>query len=246
MDQQRIIDHFKDSDVDIIHILQAQKIAAGCLKHMEAFLRPGLTRDQIHQECASYMNSLGSQGWWIHNDPALILFGDLSNYSGHEPPNYEGLKVSENDLITIDVAPMIQSGWGDMARSFVMEEGKIIPWRQSQNQEIIEGMEMELKLHRLFMDSVNEKATFEDLHHLIDEEVKKAGYCNCDYHGNYGHTIENDAKDRVTIDKGVSLAIAAYDKPITFEPHICKMNGRFGLKHEIMYAFIDGKMEVIG
>ena len=107
-------------------------------------------------------------------------------------------------------------------------------------------MELELKLHRLFMDSVNEKATFEDLHHLIDEEVKKAGYCNCDYHGNYGHTIENDAKDRVTIDRGVSLAIAAYNKPITFEPHICKMNGRFGLKHEIMYAFIDGKMEVIG
>ncbi|MBQ1379990.1 MAG: M24 family metallopeptidase, partial [Erysipelotrichaceae bacterium] len=155
-------------------------------------------------------------------------------------------RYTENDLITIDVAPMIQSGWGDMARSFVVEEGKIIPWRQSQNQEIIEGMEMELKLHRLFMDSVNEKTTFEDLHHLIDEEVKKAGYCNCDYHGNYGHTIENDAKDRVTIDKGVSLAIAAYDKPITFEPHICKMNGRFGLKHEIMYAFIDGKMEVIG
>ncbi|MBQ5555518.1 MAG: aminopeptidase P family protein, partial [Erysipelotrichaceae bacterium] len=190
MDQQRIIDHFKDSDVDIIHILQAQKIAVQCLRHMEDFLRPGLTRDQIHQECASYMTGLGSLGWWIHNDPALILFGDLSNYSAHEPPNYEGLTISENDLITIDVAPMIQSGWGDMARSFVMEEGKIIPWRQSQNKEIIEGMELELKLHRLFMDSVNEKTTFEDLHHLIDEEVKKAGYCNCDYHGNYGHTIE--------------------------------------------------------
>ena len=239
--------HFKDTDVDIENILKAQDIARSCLKHMNTFLKPGLDRETIHEECARYMSDLGSQGWWIHNDPALILFGDLTAYSAHEDPSplFAGKTIKEDDLITIDVAPMIKSGWGDLARSFVMEDGKIVDWKSCHNEEIVRGMETEMKLHRLFIDTVNENTTFEELHAVIDDFVKQEGYRNCDYHGNYGHTIENDQKDRVTIDKGVNVNIVSHHKPITFEPHICKNDGSLGIKHEIMYVFYEGKMREI-
>ncbi len=242
MDTKDLIDHFKNTDVDIENILKAQDIAKKCLEHMKDFLVPGLTRDQIHEECQRYMSSLGSQGWWIHNDPALILFGDLSSYSGAGLPDYEDRRIKEDDLISIDVAPMIQTGWGDLARSFVMEGGRIIDWKESKNQEITEGMQMEMKLHELFVNFVDADTAFEKLHSRIDAFVREHGYHNCDYHGNYGHSIENDAKDRVTIDIGRKQVIAEYGKPITFEPHICKNGGHIGIKHEDMYVFYEGKM----
>jgi len=239
--------HFSNTSVDIENILKAQDIARACLEHMKTFLRPGLDREDIHEECARYMTALGSQRWWIHDDPALILFGDMTAYSGREDPSprFKGKTVQNNDLITIDVAPTVGSGWGDLARSFVMEDGKIVDWEASRNDEIREGMTLEMRLHRLFVDSVNEHMSFEMLHDLVESVVAKAGYRNLDYHGNYGHTIENDQKDRVTIDKGVDVNIASYNKPITFEPHICKKDGSLGIKHEIMYVFYEGKMRPI-
>ena len=247
MNKEDLIRLYQNTDVDIVNILKAQKIAERCLDHMTSFLQPSLSRKEIHEECARYMTALGSEGWWIHNDPALILYGDLTAYSGHEDPSplFEGKLINENDFITIDVAPMIKTGWGDLARSFVMEEGRIINWKDCHNSEIIEGMETELYLHQLFIDTVNEDTTYEQLHDLNDRALKEKGYVNCDYHGNFGHTIENDPKDRVTIDKGATLKIAGYGKPLTFEPHIHKKDGSYGIKHENMYVFFEGKMRLI-
>ena len=247
MDKEVFVAHYQNTDVEAENIYKAQSIARDCLEYMTGFLKPGMNRKTVHEECARYMNEKGSEGWWIHNDPALILFGELSTYSAHEDPSplFAGKKIGENDLITIDVAPMIGNGWGDMARSFVMEKGKIISWELSENEEIRAGMELEMRLHRLFIDSIRPGMTFSALHRLIDDQVKEAGYRNCDYHGNYGHTIENDQKDRVTIAEGVDVDIIGYDKPITFEPHICRIGGTLGIKHENMYAYINGKMEDI-
>ena len=241
------IDHYKDTDVQAENIFKAQEIARDCLSHMSDFLRPGMNREEIHRECERYMREKGSERWWIHNDPALILFGELSTYSGREDPSslFAGKTVKEDDLITIDVAPTIGDGWGDMARSFIMEDGRMIPWQYSRNREIIEGMELELKLHQLFIDSISQDLTFSMLHRIINDCITKEGWYNCDYHGNFGHTIENHPDKRVTIAEGVDIRIVAYDKPITFEPHICKVNGSSGIKYENMYFYHDGKMEEV-
>jgi len=243
----QLISHFRNSDTDIENILAAQEIARDCLEYMKGYLKTGMDQKQIHQACEEKMLEKGSQGWWIHNDPALILFGDLTTYSGHEDPAslYAGKTVAENDLISIDVAPMIEKGWGDLARSFIMEKGKIVDWKDCHNHEIIDGMKMEAKLHRLFQEYVDENTTFSDLYHFIHRQLEKDGYYNCDYHDNFGHTIEKDQKDRITIADGVDLKIAAYNKPIPFEPHICKIDGHYGLKHENMYVYIDGRIEEI-
>ncbi|MCR4633861.1 MAG: aminopeptidase P family protein [Erysipelotrichaceae bacterium] len=242
MNKEGLIGHFQGTDVDIINILKAQEIAKKCLDHMKDFLRPGLNQEQIHEECESFMFSLGSEGWWIHDDPALILFNDLSTYSGPGLPDYRNKVLKEDDFITIDVAPMIRTGWGDLARSFILENGKIIDWKETKNDEIRQGMELELELHERFVDFVDVTTSFEDLHRFTQDFLERNGYHNCDYHGNFGHTVENHSKDRITIDKGVKRCIAAYGKPITFEPHICKNGGKYGIKHEDMYVFYEGKM----
>ena len=244
MDKEKLIAHFLNSSVEIENIIKAQDIARDCLSHMRDFLKPGMNMERVHQECERYMLEKGSEGWWTHNDPALILFGDLTNYSAHLSPVelIKDKQIRENDLITIDVAPMIGKGWGDMARSYVMEEGRIIDWKDCRDSQIREGMEMEMKLHELFVESVRDDTTFAQLHRIVDGYLNEHGYCNCDYHGNFGHTIENHPDERITISEGMDIVIATYDKPITFEPHICRINGTAGLKYENMYVYLDGKM----
>ena len=247
MNREELIDHFRNTQVHIEHILQAQEIARDCLSYMNSFLKPGMDMETVHQECESYMKEKGAHSFWTHNDPALILFADLTSYSGHLAPAelIRDRRISENDLITIDVAPTVFNGWGDMARSFIMENGTIIDWKQSHNEEIREGMDMEMKLHELFIESVKDDTTFSDLYQITENYLKEHGYYNCDYHGNFGHTIENHPNDRVTIIKGVDIVISKYDKPVTFEPHICKVNGYYGVKHENMYVYHEGKMREI-
>lgn len=247
MKDKIFIDHFNNTDVKAADILRSQKIARDCLEHMNTFIKPGMDHKTIHEECERYMIEKGAESFWTHDDGALILFSDLTTYSAHLSPAslYDGKTVGENDLITIDVSPTISTGWGDMARSFIMENGKIIPWQESSNQEIRESMEMEMKLHELFLEWVKEDTTFSDLHRLTNDYLNKHGYINLDYHGNFGHSIENRSSDRVTIIEGVDIVISKYDKPITFEPHICKINGSYGVKHENIYFYHDGKMEDI-
>ncbi len=247
MDRQYIIERYKDTDVDILNILRCQDIARACLSHMEEYLRPGLTERQIHAECEDFMRSLGAEYFWTHDDPALILFGDLTDYSAHLSPVslIAGTTLAENDLITIDVSPAIQTGWGDMARSFVMEDGRLIPWETCRNDEIREGMEMEMRLHELFKETVKKDVTFHELHEIVQDYLNRHSYVNLDYHGNFGHSIENHPDDRVTTAEGVNVKILGYGKPMTFEPHIRKRDGRLGVKHENIYCFANGSMEEI-
>ena len=247
MNSSVLLKHFNNTDVDIENILKAQDIAKSCLDYMNEYLKPGLTRDDIHEECKNYMLNLGAERFWTHDDPALILFDDLTTYSAHECPSslFDLKKIKENDLITIDVSPTIKNGWGDLARSYIMQDGKIISYKDCNNSEIKEAIEFEYKLHELFINSINEDTTFNQLYLIIEDYVSKHNYYNCDYHGNYGHTIENNPKDRVTIAKDVNVNISKYNKPITFEPHICKIDGTYGVKHENMYVFYEGKMHEI-
>ena len=246
MTTQLFIRHYKDSDVEADNIIKAQKTAKDCLEFLKTYLRCGLTYEEIHEACRERMLEKGAEGFWTHDDPALILYGDMSRYSAHEAPDMKDRTVGENDLITVDVAPVVGKGWGDMARSYVMEDGKLISYSESRNKEIREGLNFELYLHEQFMSFVNKDTTFSMLHSFIDKILTDNGYVNLDYHGNFGHTIEKDPKDRVTIIGDCDIKISEYDKPITFEPHIGKLNGRFGFKHENMYFFHEGRiMEVL-
>ena len=234
-------------DIDIAAIERAQKIARYCLDSIPQYLKSGMTREEIHEKCEELMTAAGSTGWWTHGDAALILFGNYLTYSAHEDPAslFDGVRVGENDVITIDVAPMYGIGWGDMARTFVIENGICIPWEKCTNSEVIEGMRLEQYLQNLLRDTVNEETTFSDIHRITQRILDEKGYRNCDYHGNFGHSIEIHPDNRVTIIPNENRRIAEYGKPVTYEPHICKIGGTIGVKHENMYRFINGHMTVI-
>ncbi len=237
----------KNLDIDVELIVEAQKIAKYCLDEIPSCLRSGMTREEIHTICKDLMLSKGSTGWWTHNDPALILYGPYLTYSAHEDPAelFNGLLVSDNDVITIDVAPMKGIGWGDMTRTYAIEDGECLPWDQSSNCELIEGMRFELELHNMLINSVDNNTTFADIHEMTNKLLDEKGYYNCDYHGNFGHSIEIHPDNRVTIIPGVDIKISDYGKPITYEPHICKIGGKIGVKHENMYLMHNGHLELV-
>ena len=234
-------------DIDIYSIRKAQEIAKYCLDSIAPSLKSGLSRQEIHSLCEELMLSKGSTGWWTHDDAALILYGPYLTYSAHEDPGslFDGLMVAENDVITIDVAPMFGNGWGDMARTFVIENGVCIPWHESHNQEIIDGMNLELELHQTICNYINKDTTFSDLHKITDSIIEEKGYINCDYHGNFGHTIEIFLKNRVTIIPEENRKISDYGKPFTYEPHICKSDGTIGIKYENMYLLAGDHLQII-
>ena len=244
MTREEFVAKFEGTAVKAAGILKAQDIARAEMESLKKYLRPGLTREEIHAFAEQDMLSMGSEGWWIHNDPALVLFGALTTYSAREDAGsrFDGKVVQENDIVTVDVAPTVDGGWGDLCRAFFLQDGVVTDWQQLRNDHWREGMEFEQQLHREAVAFVDEHTTFHQLHAHIDAILKARGWHNCDYHGNFGHTIENDQKDRVTIVAGEHRCIAAYGKPITFEPHICKDGEQTGFKHEIMYVFHEGKL----
>lgn len=247
MTREEFVSRFAGTDVKAEGILAAQDIARRAMVSLSRFLRPGLSREEIHEFARREMLAMGSEGWWIHNDPALVLFGDLTTYSAREDAGsrFSGRVVLNNDIVSVDVAPTVRGGWGDLARSFFLQDGAVTPWLQLRDARFREGMELELLLHRAAVDFVDENTTFSELHARIDGILRERGWHNCDYHGNFGHTIENHQDERVTIVGGEDRGIAQYGKPLTFEPHICKDSGQIGFKHEIMYVFHDGRLQEV-
>ena len=244
MEKNTLISLFEGTDVKAEGIYEAQNIARGCIEALKDYIRPGLTREEIHDFAGEWMKKAGSDSWWIRNDPALVLFGDLTTYSAHEGPDalFVGKTVGEDDLVTVDLAPCVRGGWGDYTRSFFLKDGKLVEAEETGDEELAEGYALELELHERMLAFVDEETTFSQLHAFTESILKEHGYHNCDYHGNFGHTIENDQKDRVTIIPEEHRSIAGYGKPITFEPHICRDGGGWGLKRENMYTFLDGRL----
>ncbi len=236
-----------DLDITIPNIRKAQTIAKKCLEELPLYIRPGISRSELHQICENIMTKAGSTGWWMRGDGALILFGPHTTFSAHDSPDalFKDLTIGENDVVTVDVAPMFEDGWGDMARTFVIESGHVIPWENSSNEEIKEGMRMEERLHKAFVDNFSPDMTFSSLHALTSRIMDSYGYRNCDYHGNFGHTIEAHPDNRVTIIPEETRSIFSYGKPITFEPHICRIGGTIGVKCENIYYWDTGKLEVL-
>ena len=248
MDRNTFLNMFEGTDVRAEGIWEAQKIAGAVLDELPAFLRPGLTQAEIAGWCERRMTQLGAEAWWHRGGPALVLFSGLTAYSGADDPSplFAGLTVSPFDLVTVDVAPMVRGGWGDKARSYFMTDGKAMTdpyaWGDA---ELIRGYELEMKMHAGMLDFMDEDTSFADLHAFTRGMLDAAGYVNCDYHGNFGHSIENHPDDRVTIIPDEHRSVWAHGRPFTFEPHVRTLDGSFGLKHENMYCFVNGKLEEI-
>lgn len=155
-------------------------------------------------------------------------------------------KIGENDLVTVDLSPQIDSCWGDYARSFVIANGWVInkvsaDVPQSIKQ-MLEGINAEKILHKKLQDIATPDMTFEELYFAMNRLIEETGYVNLDFRGNLGHSIEKDKDKRIYIENGNKAKLSGVNL-FTFEPHIKVKNGNFGYKMEDVYYFYRGKLK---
>ena len=221
---------------------KAQNIAKTAMGMIGEFIKPGVTDAEIHDFAGRVMKDLGSGEWWIHGDPALVLVGDRTSYSAAFDPAAPVLTytVADTDVVSVDVAPTFNGAWGDFARTFFVRDGKAC--LEPKSGEDIAAIELEHKLHEMMRGFVSDKTTFNELYEKTRGILEREGYENCDYHDNYGHTIELHSSERVTIAAGVGEVISEHARPFTFEPHIKKKGDSIGYKLEDMYMFEGGRL----
>ncbi|MEA4912780.1 MAG: M24 family metallopeptidase [Oscillospiraceae bacterium] len=246
---QRVSKTYVDPGLRLAGIFKAQEIAKETTRQLASFLRPGLTYEEIREYAERTMLSLGSESFWSRNGRgALVLFGRLSAYSGHDDPDAAfasaGITVAQDDVVSVDLCPCVDGGWGDYTRSFFLVDGKVTAEDELAPGYFKDGMALERALHAEMIKFVDPGTTFEDLYYHISAMLADAGWRNLDYHDNFGHSIENFPEQRLTVARGVTEKIVEHGKPLSFEPHIARGDGD-GIKHEDMYVWLDGRMQCI-
>lgn len=219
----------------------AQDIARETIRELHNFIQVGMNEKEIENKALELMVKKGSNSWWYHGIGVLVLLGkrSIESMSWRDISANEQNRVSENDVITIDVAPTVDGFWGDYARTLFMENGSIAPEDAPQTPAFRQGLEAELYLHHKLMEYATPAMTYEELYFKLNAEIVKLGFENLDFHGNLGHSIELDQADRVYIERGNTRTFGEVGKPFTLEPHIRLAGGSIGFKREDIYYFDD-------
>jgi Xaa-Pro aminopeptidase len=224
---------------------KVQLIAKTVLDEIKDYINYESTEEEITENCKMLLLKYGIDQTWYYNCPALVLLGSRSclSVSGREyvPANE---KVGTENLITIDLSPIDGEIWGDCARSYVFENNKVVDNNEIKNTDLKEGLEIEKRLHEYFFNFVKPGMTFETIYQEMNKYINILGYKNIDFMGNTGHTVEINRNDRQYFEK-VNTKIVPEDKLFTFEPHIKKIGGEWGFKHENIYYFEKRKVEVL-
>ena len=74
--------------------------------------------------------------------------------------------------------------------------------------------------------------------------IDKLGFENLDFKKNLGHSIEKNIDDRKYIEAGNNIKFKELNL-FTFEPHLMKKNGQYGVRIENIYYFDNGIVETL-
>lgn len=212
-----------------------QAIAKGVLAELASTITFRDTERSIAQRATQMMASRGAHDTWYYNCPAFVLLGSRSclSISGREyQPSSEA--VGQSNLVTVDLSPSIDGVWGDCARSFVVENGRCTA--SPSLPEFQEGIALEQKLHACMLAVVRPNMRLLDLFEFANAMISAEGFENLDFLGNVGHSIESVRENRRYIEKGNDARLDEVGL-FTFEPHIRKVGGSWGFKHENIYYF---------
>jgi len=217
----------------------AQDIARETMQELHRFITVGMSEKNIAEKCKDLMVEKGSNGWWYHGIPAMVLLGERStlSISGRQYQPLEENRVGETDLVTIDLAPTVDGYWGDYARTIFIENG-IVAEEDNPTQPLFrQGLDAELYLHEQLLKLATPDMTYEALYYALNKEIHSIGFGNLDFHGNLGHSVDIDEGDRIYIERGITATFAEVGKAFTFEPHIRVQGGQYGFKREDIYYF---------
>ena len=217
----------------------AQNIARETMSELHHFIKVGMSEKEIETKAFELMTAKGSTSYWYHGVGALVLLGkrSIESMPGVEYVASKENKVAENDVVTIDLTPTFHGCWGDYARTIFIEDGIVAQEDNPQTSLFRKGLETELYLHNKLKEYFAPQMTYEELFFKINEDIIALGFENLDVHGNLGHSVEMDEKDRIYIERGSTRSFEEVGKPFTLEPHIRLRGGSIGFKRENIYYF---------
>ena len=228
-------------NLDAIKI--AQQIAKDTLWETNDIIQVGMSEKDIYDIVSEKLLKKGSDAWWYHGIPCLVLLGRHSAVSvGSEYKPTDDYRVGENDVITIDTAPTFKTGWGDYARTFFMENGRMSAYDNPSESKFKKGLDEEKYIHNFLLDHCSPDMTFETVFTILNDEINRMGFKNLDFKSNLGHTIEINQEDRLYLEKGNDRVIGEIGKPFTLEPHI-SYSDDYGFKREDIYIITDHGFE---
>ncbi|GGP22034.1 M24 family metallopeptidase [Silvimonas iriomotensis] len=212
-----------------------QQAAKQVLADLTTQIAPDDTEQTIAAKAYAGLVALGYPDTWYYQCPALVLLGSRSclSVSGREytPANEP---VGECNLVTVDLSPAADGLWGDCARSFYVEAGRVTDAPASL--ELAEGKAFLTDLHQRMQATVQPDWTFDKLFQWANAEISSAGFENLDFLGNVGHSIATSRADRQFIEANNAHLLGGVPF-FTFEPHVRRKGERWGFKHENIFYF---------
>ena len=174
--------------IEISSYLHVQDIALRVLRDIVPFIKSGNRECGVADLCTQLLEQYGAKDCWYHDVPALVLVGERTTLSvsgtDYQPSD---VPIGANDLVTIDLSPMVNGFWGDCARSYIVESGSVRPPEKSSTLDY--GIRTERELHALMKEMATPETSMRELYSLINRSIETMGYENLDFRGNLGHSI---------------------------------------------------------
>jgi Xaa-Pro aminopeptidase len=214
---------------------KAQDAAKAVLRELAATIGADDTEESIASRATGALARYGIQDTWYHDCPALVLLGSRSCMSVSGRVYRPGVeRVGQTNLVTIDLSPSHAGHWGDCARSFAVEQGRVSD--TPSNAAFLVGVSFVRRLQAAMRQFVTPQTTFHELATWTAQQIDAAGFVNLDFRGNVGHSIATRRDDRVYIEAGNHRPLGEVSF-FTFEPHVRAEDGTWGFKHEDIFFF---------
>ncbi|MEK7633633.1 MAG: M24 family metallopeptidase [Patescibacteria group bacterium] len=230
---------------DLQKYKKVQTIAKETIESLKSFIKEGMSEKEIFQEAEKIMEQKGINSYWYYDAGAMVFVGKRTTIS-MSGKNYKptDLKVQSEDLVTVDLAPEINGFWGDFARSFVVVNEIVGDENMSKIPEITEGIKTEAIVHEKFKNTIKEDMSLQEAYTKMNLFIDELGFENLDFKKNLGHSIEKNIDDRKYIEAGNKIKFKEIDL-FTFEPHLKKKNGYYGVRLENIYYFDKGIVQTL-
>ena len=201
-----------DEELELLR--EAQRITDDSFEYICAWIKPGVTEQQIRAELENYLLSHGADG--LSFDTIVA-----SGPNGANPHAHPGSRVvGEGDLIVMDYGALYQDYHADMTRTVCLGE-------PSDEQRHVYDVVREA--HEACAAAVHPGVIGADIHNLSVKIISEAGYGEYYGHG-LGHGVGIEIHERPGFGR-------SWDKPVpagsvvTIEPGIY-LPGKFGIRLE--------------
>ncbi|MDE2429492.1 MAG: aminopeptidase P family protein [Burkholderiales bacterium] len=223
------------TELQIAEHKKVQLAAKSVLDRLAEAITPDDTEKSIAAKAYDMMKESGYTETWYYDCPALVLLGSRScvSISGRDYQPCEET-VGMSNLVTVDLSPTHQRYWGDCARSFPIENGRVT--HSPQLLEFRNGLNFLEQMHTQMQKIVRPNTTFGQLFDWANMRIRQNGFVNLDYKNNVGHSIAIDRDDRQYIQSNNQLALG--EVPFfSFEPFVRLKGGKWGFKREGIFFF---------